>query len=183
MTNIITKELKHKLFLLESVDLEEVIRQLNKGEIPAAHLYHPDAGQLFEKFCRKIPVVVAAGGLVSNPAGEVLFIFRNGKWDLPKGKLEKKESVEEAAIREVEEETGIRKLKLGPLLNKTYHIFRRNGEYRLKETYWFSMSSTFTGKFRPQCEEGIEKVEWKKVSEIPLVLGNSYANIRTLFAN
>ncbi|WP_461534311.1 NUDIX hydrolase [Sinomicrobium sp.] len=169
--------------MLESVNLEEVIRQLNKGEISEAHLYCPEVDQLLEKFCRKIPVVVAAGGLVTNPTGEVLFIFRNGKWDLPKGKLEKKESAEKAAIREVEEETGIKKLELGPLLNKTYHIFKRNGEYKLKETYWFSMSSSFSGKFRPQNEEGIEKVAWKKVSEIPQILENSYANIRSLFVN
>ncbi|MBC9796077.1 NUDIX hydrolase [Sinomicrobium weinanense] len=183
LTNILTKEVKHKLFLLESVSIEEVIKQLNKGEMQSAHLYYPKEGQLIKKLSEKIPLVVAAGGLVTNAENEVLFIYRNGKWDLPKGKLEKKESIEEAALREVEEETGVRKLKLGPLLQKTYHIFKRNGTYKLKETHWFSMTSTYKGKFQAQYEEGIEKVEWKKPAEIPEALQNSYANIKVLFHN
>ncbi|UGU14972.1 NUDIX domain-containing protein [Sinomicrobium kalidii] len=183
LTNILTKEVKHKLFLLESVRMEEVIRQLTKGEIECAHLYDPEAGQLLKKFQEKMPLVVAAGGLVTNEAKEVLFIYRNGKWDLPKGKLEKKESIEEAALREVEEETGVKKLKLGPLLQKTYHIFKRNGTYKLKETHWYGMTSTYKGKLKAQCEEGIEKAEWMKPDEIPEALRNSYANIKVLFAN
>ncbi|MGS2739131.1 NUDIX hydrolase [Sinomicrobium sp. M5D2P17] len=182
LTNILTKEVKHKSFLLESVSIEEVIRQLNKGEMESAHLYYPQEEQLLQKLLEKLPLVVAAGGLVTNAKNEVLFIYRNGKWDLPKGKLEKKESIEEAAIREVEEETGIKKLKLGPLLQKTYHIFKRNGVYKLKETYWYAMSSTFTGKFKAQCEEGIEKVEWKSPEEVSEALQNSYANIKSLFS-
>lgn len=183
LTNILTKEVNHKLFLLESVSIEEVIKQLHKGKLKSAHLYYPEEDQLLKKLCEKMPLVVAAGGLVTNAEKEVLFIYRNGKWDLPKGKLEKKESIEEAAVREVEEETGIQKLKLGPLLQKTYHIFKRNGTYKLKETHWYSMTSTYKGKFRAQCEEGIEKVEWKKPAEIPEALQNSYANIKVLFAN
>ncbi|SFW73521.1 NUDIX domain-containing protein [Sinomicrobium oceani] len=181
LTNVLTKEGKHKLFLLDSVSIEEVIRQFQKGEMTCAHLYDPEKERLLSKFKEKLPLVVAAGGLVTNPDNKVLFIYRNGKWDLPKGKLEKKESIEEAALREVEEETGIKKLRMGTFLQKTYHIFKRNGVYKLKETHWYTMSSTFNGRFKAQCEEGIEKVEWKTSEEVAEALQNSYANIRSLF--
>ena len=112
---------------------------------------------------------------------EVLFIFRNKKWDLPKGGIEKGEEIEDTAIREVEEETAVKGLKIIRKLPKTYHIFKRNGRYKLKITHWFEMTSTFSGELIPQAEEGIEKVAWLNPEQIQEALKNSYENIKLLF--
>jgi 8-oxo-dGTP pyrophosphatase MutT (NUDIX family) len=119
--------------------------------------------------------------LVYNKKGEVLFIFRNGKWDLPKGGTNKGEEIEDTAMREVEEETGVGKLKVTKKLQKTYHVFKRNGKYRLKITHWFEMTSDYDGTLVGQAEEGIEKVAWLNPVQIKEALKNSYENIKLLF--
>ena len=123
----------------------------------------------------------AGGGLVYNQNREVLFIFRNGKWDLPKGGLIKGEIIEDCSIREVIEETGVQDLVITNKLQKTYHVFKRNGVYRLKITHWYEMTTTFQGTPVPQENEGIEKVAWLKPDEIKQALENSYENIKLLF--
>jgi len=129
----------------------------------------------------KIKVNNAGGGLVYNKKGEVLFIFRGGKWDLPKGGMNKNEAIENTAIREVEEETGVNGLRITNKLQKTYHIFKRNGKYRLKITEWFEMHTEFEGTPVGQIEEGIEKVAWLNPDQIEEALKNSYENIKLLF--
>ena len=89
--------------------------------------------------------------------------------------------MENAAIREVEEETGVSGLKITEKLQKTYHVFKRNGVFKLKITYWFKMQTNFTGVTCPQEKEGISKAVWIKPSEIEATLGNSYENIKLLF--
>ena len=103
------------------------------------------------------PKIVAAGGRVINDKNEILFIFRNKKWDLPKGKVEKNENISQTAIREVKEETGIKNLMIVKPLDKTYHIFKRAKKTYLKETYWFEMKSNHDKKFSPQISEGITR--------------------------
>jgi len=180
LTNKITKEEDHNLFLLETIDIEEIIKQFTAGKIKRAHLYHKNEKELLPLFKKKLPLVIAAGGLVVNQEDKILFIYRNGKWDLAKGKLDKGESIENAAIREVEEETGVKKIKLGKLLEITYHVFKRNGVYKLKETHWFLMKTSYKGKLIPQHEEGIEIVDWKAASEVSEALKNSYHNIKSV---
>ena len=136
---------------------------------------------MIKKLKEKIPVSKAGGGLVYNKNNEVLFIFRNGKWDLPKGGTEKGEEIQFTALREVEEETGVNKLIIRDKLQKTYHIFKRNGKYKLKITHWFEMYSNFEGIPNPQLEEGIEKVAWLNPEQIKEALLNSYENIKLLF--
>ena len=106
---------------------------------------------------------------------------RNDKWDLPKGKAEKNEQLPQTALREVIEETGIKEVSIKKPLDVTYHIFKRNSEYRLKVTYWFEMFSEYEGKFNPQLDEGITDVKWIKKDELEDVKTNSYPNIRLLF--
>jgi 8-oxo-dGTP pyrophosphatase MutT (NUDIX family) len=181
LTNHVAKETDFKLFLLESVDIEQLIIKMFNNKILKAYLYYPDEKEILKKVKEKIPVKKAGGGLVFNQKREVLFIFRNGKWDLPKGGCDKGEEIEDCSIREVEEETGVGNLKITKKLQKTYHIFKRNGIYRLKITHWFEMTSTFEGIPIPQENEGIEKVAWLNPEEIKQALKNSYENIKLLF--
>lgn len=181
LTNEVAKETDFQLFLLESVDIEQLIIKMFNNKISKAYLYYPDEKEILKKVKEKIPVKKAGGGLVYNKNGDVLFIFRNGKWDLPKGGTEKGEEIEETSLREVEEETGVTGLKITRKLQKTYHVFKRNGTYRLKITHWFEMTTNFEGTPIPQANEGIEKVAWLNPSEIKQALNNSYENIKLLF--
>lgn len=181
LTNEIIKETDFQMFLLESVDIKQLISKMFHNKVAKAYLYHADEKEILKVLKSKIPVQKAGGGLVYNSSGDVLFILRNGKWDLPKGGTEKGEEIEETSIREVEEETAVTGLKITKRLQKTYHIFKRNGEYRLKITHWFEMHTDFQGELQGQLEEGIEKVEWITPSRIDEVLGNSYENIKLLF--
>lgn len=181
LTNEVAKETDFQLFLLESVDIEQLIIKMFNNKISKAYLYYPDEKEILKKVKEKIPVKKAGGGLVYNKNGDVLFIFRNGKWDLPKGGTERGEEIEETSLREVEEETGVTGLKITRKLQKTYHVFKRNGTYRLKITHWFEMTTNFEGTPIPQANEGIEKVAWLNPSEIKQALNNSYENIKLLF--
>ncbi len=181
LTNEIAKETDFQLFLLESIDIEQLIIKMFNNKISKAYLYYPDEKEILKKLKEQIPVRKAGGGLVYNKKGEVLFILRNGKWDLPKGGIEKEEEIEHTALREVEEETGVNKLQITKKLQKTYHIFKRNGKYRLKITHWYEMTTTFDGIPVPQENEGIEKVAWLNPEQIKEALKNSYENIKLLF--
>src|SRR5690606_22543220 len=181
LTSKLKKETDFKYYLLDTVDVQKLITQYFAGKVNQAHLYHEDEEVLLKTFKDRITVNKAGGGLVENELGQVLFIFRNGKWDLPKGGIEKNETIEETAIREVEEETGCENLKILEKLEKTYHIFKRNGEYRLKITFWFLMKTSYKGELRGQLSEGIEKVIWVDRKDIPALLENSYQNIKLLF--
>ncbi|MBC3757370.1 NUDIX domain-containing protein [Hyunsoonleella sp. SJ7] len=170
-----------KNYRLNRVVLSRVIRKMNaSNSIAEVCLVHKNEKKLLKKFLKKLPNVEAGGGKVYNDKGKILFIFRNGKWDLPKGKIEKKEGIEEAAIREVEEETGVEGLKIVKPLETTYHIFKRNGRYKIKVTYWFEMKTSYDGELSPEKKEGITKAKWLGKKKTKKALENSYANIRAL---
>ena len=111
----------------------------------------------------------------------MLFIYRFNKWDFPKGKLEKGESISACAVREVEEECGITNLQIVEPLETTYHIYQEKGKTILKTTYWFLMYSDYAEKLTPQLDEGIEQVVFKNEEEVRLALENTYENIKLLF--
>ncbi|MBB1139259.1 NUDIX hydrolase [Myroides sp. WP-1] len=180
LTDKIEKETDFQLFLLDSVDIDKIIIKYFQNKIDKAFLYHPDEKAMMKKLKEKIPVQKAGGGVVYNEEGKVLFIKRNGKWDLPKGGIEKYEEIEETAVREVEEETGVRQLKVTKKLPKTYHVFKRNGKYRLKITSWFEMTTAYQGELKGQIEEGIEEVVWFDKAQIKEAMANSYENIKLL---
>lgn len=181
LTNEIHRETDFQLFLLDGIDINQLISKMFQNKISKAYLYHPDEKEIMKFLKTKIPVQKAGGGLVYNPKGEVLFIFRNGKWDLPKGGIEKGEEIDYTALREVEEETGCQKLLISRKLQKTYHIFKRNDKYKLKITHWFEMTSTYDGPLTAQADEGIEKVVWLNPVQVREALKNSYENIKLLF--
>lgn len=180
LTTVVCKETDFKNYLLKSVKIGKVIKDLNKSSIKEVRLIGKNEDKLLKKFLKKLPKVIAGGGKVYNDKGDILFIFRNGKWDLPKGKIDGKETIEAAALREVEEETGVKDLKIVKPLETTYHIFKRNGRHRIKITKWFEMHSSYTGELVPEEIEGITKVEWLNAEQIQKALENSYANIKEL---
>jgi 8-oxo-dGTP pyrophosphatase MutT (NUDIX family) len=145
------------------------------------NLYHKNNEKLERFLLEKLPVVEAAGGLVYNNKREILFIRRNSKWDLPKGKIEKNESHEFAAVREVEEETGVNDLVIRRFIMKTYHVFKRNDTFKLKVTYWYEMYTEYDGALVPQESEDIKKVKWKNFGKSQKALLDSYENIKLLF--
>lgn len=165
--------------------LSKVIIQLEaKTAIPISIcLYGKDPKVIWKDFCSRYKLIEAAGGLVKNEKDEMLFIFRRGKWDLPKGKLEKGESIEECGMREVEEECGIRKLKIINPLPSTYHTYILNGKSVLKRSYWFEMTAPGNQVLTPQLEEDITEIRWVNKSEMATVLKNSFSSIREVIAN
>ncbi|GAA4936656.1 NUDIX domain-containing protein [Algibacter agarivorans] len=180
LTTVVEKETNFKNYLLSTANIVKIIRKLNTSAISEARLIHKNEDKLLKKFLKKLPNVIAGGGKVYNDNGEILFIYRNDKWDLPKGKTEGKETIEETALREVSEETGVAGLQITKPLETTYHIFKRNGRYKIKITYWFEMKTSFNGNLYAQEEEGITKVEWLNNGQVEKALGNSYANIKSL---
>ncbi len=172
-----------KIILAETDFAETVlpiILLLEKGKIHKVEFHTDDAALLFEKLkaCYD-KFIVAAGGLVKNKKGELLLIFRNGKWDLPKGKIEKDETYSEGALREVQEETGLKKLKLLLEFQRTYHTYIQNEKRILKETVWYLMQAEDKST-TPQLEEGITKTEWIAAADAAKVFTNTYKNILLL---
>ncbi len=172
---------KYTSFPLKTVRLKKVIRKILKGKLIYVNLYHPDETKLLKFLLKKMKVVKAAGGMVKNQHDDILFIYRNHRWDLPKGKTEKKESIQDAAIREVEEETGVEGLQITRFITRTYHVFKRKGKLKLKETHWFEMYTEYDGELIPEHSEGIKKAKWKNFEKSQKALKKSYANIKMLF--
>ncbi|MFQ3369034.1 MAG: 8-oxo-dGTP pyrophosphatase MutT (NUDIX family) [Flavobacteriaceae bacterium] len=181
LTDVVQEESDIVVLSLKNLKFKKVIKVLNKKNIKSVHLFHKNRDKLLKHFFKLIPTVIAAGGKILNSKSDTLFIYRNDKWDLPKGKAEKNEQLSETAIREVIEETGIKGISITKPLDITYHIFKRNEEYRLKITYWFEMFSDYEGEFIPQLNEGISDVKWIKIEDLDNIKNNSYPNIKLLF--
>jgi 8-oxo-dGTP pyrophosphatase MutT (NUDIX family) len=180
ITSSLKKENSFPVHNFKDVVIVEIIDQLKTNKINGINLYSSDLENDWKSFLSHLDVIPAAGGLVLNPKKEVLFIYRNNVWDLPKGWIEKNESIETAAIREVEEECGIFNISITQKLMTTYHIYFQNG-IKLKETHWFLMTSDYHKKLVPQIEEGITKVLFKNEAETNEALKNTYANIKLVY--
>jgi 8-oxo-dGTP pyrophosphatase MutT (NUDIX family) len=168
------------LLFIKYTSVAQIIKALKSSKNRKVFLYHKDIDKLWKSFKKKFPVVEAAGGLVERTDHKLLFIFRNNKWDLPKGGVEKKELIIEAAQREVVEETGVSDLIVQKQLSETFHIFKKGKRFRLKKTYWFKMSTSYMGKTKPQTEEGIKKTEWVSKEKIDEILNDAFENIRII---
>ena len=169
---------KTNTFLLISIEQKEILRKLRKHK--KINLFHSRKSELLKIFKSKVKVIFASGGIVENSKKQILFIYRKGKWDLPKGKAEKNETIRETALREVTEETGISRLRIRKFYTNTFHLVRNNGSYFLKETSWFLMYSDFEGKLIPQSEEGIKSVKWKNLNQLKKIKEKTFRNIKII---
>jgi 8-oxo-dGTP pyrophosphatase MutT (NUDIX family) len=157
--------------------INTMIYEMQQDSYDTGVFVHEDIQAVLDAFQTKFTVIRAAGGFVYTSNKEVLLIFRRGKWDLPKGKLDENESLAECALREVKEETGVADLSLKQPLITTYHTYHQDNQHILKETHWFLMNSKDQA-LKPQVEEDIEKCEWVPFPELDTRLSGTYALIR-----
>lgn len=163
-------------------DLEEIIDIYSKlTTIKSLFLFHYDIDHLREDFRKCFYSIDAAGGVVRNSKNEFLFIYRRDKWDLPKGKVDKDENYQQAALREVMEETGLKNLQIKKPLLSTYHTYPYKKGLALKKTYWFEMEHSGREIAVPETEEDITEVRWFKAEDLHIPLADTYALIKDIF--
>lgn len=157
--------------------VNSMIHEMQVDKVHAGVFLHDNLEELKKSFWKKFVVIQAAGGLVFDEQENMLFMFRRGRWDLPKGKLEPGESTEECAVREVEEETGLKNVFLQDFLVTTYHTYHENGKYILKESHWYAMRASGKQHLAPQFEEDITEVKWVKKEDLPVIIENTFPSI------
>ena len=153
---------------IDELDIHTVktmIHEMQEPEVHAGVFLNADLEALKKEFWKKFKIVKAAGGLVLNEENKILMIFRRGKWDLPKGKLDKGETLEQCAVREVEEETGLTNITLQSPLVITYHTYHEGSKFVLKESYWYNMKVSGIQNLTPQTEEDISAIKWATFTE------------------
>lgn len=156
-------------------NFEELIESNGKNEPVIVNF--PTLKVMEKIIKKKYRIVEAGGGIVINKNKEVLFIFRRGKWDLPKGKLEKHEKIKKGAVREVEEECGITNPVVREHLITTMHKFKNKGKECLKKTYWYIMDYEGDEELVPQLEEDITKAKWMSEEKFNKVFKNTFPSI------
>lgn len=162
---------------LDPHTVKSMVHEMQQEKIHAGVFLHPDLGVLQQAFFKKFTVQQAAGGLVINENNEWLLIFRRGKWDLPKGKLEKREKLEDCAVREAEEETGLKNITLQKPLGITWHTYHEGTRFILKESHWYLMTVSGDQQLVPQTEEEIEEVRWVNPNTLDEYLGLTYPSV------
>jgi len=182
ITNIKTSEYFDSI--PDSTSLASIFKLFAKNKENELILTHKNPARLFSVFQDAFIKLPAAGGVVKRN-GELMFIHRKGKWDLPKGKIDPGELPEQAALREVKEECGISGHQIAKKLPSTYHIYKSTyknsrGEYIFKETNWFEMNYEGDDSGSPETAEGITKIKWFKPAELQKVLSDTYANLKQI---
>ncbi len=137
-----------------------------------------DAEKMFRHLKKHFNYVEAAGGVVRNRKNELLFIRRWDIWDLPKGKVNKKEDIETCALRETEEETGVSELRITGTLPSNFHFYFYKEKLFLKKTFWYLMDTSYAGALKPQLEEDITEVKWLDMSQCHLAFEETYRSLR-----
>ncbi len=172
-------EQKEKIQQLEfqDFDLQTFYEKLKNGSKKSYLFLTKNPKETFKKLKKNCEIIKAAGGLVESANGNYLFIFRNKKWDLPKGKLELGEKMKETAVREVEEECGIKVLNREDKLCKTYHVYQNGSKMVIKKTNWYKMTVKGEPKLVPQKEEGIEEAVWLDKNHLMPVVKNTFPSI------
>ncbi|RZK50228.1 MAG: NUDIX domain-containing protein [Pedobacter sp.] len=166
---------------LQNFDFLTFYAKIKKGSPQVYELRCPKAKKMLKKIKKQCHTIKAGGGLVYNTKGEILIIYRNQKWDLPKGKIEEGEKLKHTAVREVEEECGVKITTRNHLICKTFHVYEHHHEVCLKQTNWYHMEVQTPTQLLPQTEEGIEKVEWVHPNDLKHVINNTYPSILEVF--
>jgi len=179
LTDDVNMLLKKDHFLWKEVREQNRLEKLLSMKHTEVYLFDKDLQAMWKEFKEYFKIIEASGGIVKNESGEILFIFRNGIWDLPKGKIEINESREEAGLREVEEECGFTSLSLGKFIGTTYHLYDEKESQVLKVSYWYEMTSS-QKDLTPQLEEGITALKWVGKADQLEILNNTYPNILRL---
>ena len=154
--------------------IKTMIHEMQLAKVHAGVFLHPDFEELKKAFFKKFTEIIAGGGVVANENDEILLIFRKGSWDLPKGKLDKGETIPDCALREVSEETGLKDVKAGELLMITYHTYHEGTKFILKASHWYAMEISGIHETVPQEEEGITAIKWVKPESIPGYYDKAY---------
>lgn len=162
--------------------INSLLHEIVKPAFHAGILLDKDLDKLKKAFFKHFTIVTAAGGLVENEKGEVLLIFRRGKWDLPKGKLDPGETIEQCAVREVEEETGLQRIELKKQLTITYHTYAEFGKQILKDSHWYRMKVKGHQAIVPQTEEDISELKWVLKKDLPQYLNNTFLSVKDVLA-
>lgn len=182
--DVLIDHCEHKVEIKNRKELNLFLKQyFTKNYQKDVLIFGYETEILFSDFCSAFVYLEAAGGIVENNKDEILFIKRMGVWDFPKGKIEKKETPIEAALREVEEETGAENLRIIKSLKSTYHLYPFKKSTILKKTWWFEMQTDFKGELIPQENENIELAEWHNKEDVTELLNKSYRSLRDGFAN
>ncbi len=188
LCDAIDKQLSNILHHPDAVYVDEVsgpaikslLHEIKKEEFHAGVLLHNDLEALKKLFFKHFTIIEAAGGIVQNSKKELLFILRLGKWDLPKGKMEKGEKEDACALREVEEETGVSGLKLKKKVGETYHTYDEFGKHILKISHWYYITCPASQQLKPQTEEHITEVKWIATKNIKEPVANTYPSIKDI---
>jgi len=171
---------KYRLFY-KYHDIDELYAKISafirNNEISSLNIYSYKINSLWNAFRAYFENRIASGGLLYNDNEELLFIRRRSKWDIPKGHLSENESVRECAVREIEEETGLIAGEAMLILNPTYHIYKKDEKWVLKETHWYVFNDTGEGKAAPQVSEDITEVRWFSREEIKYVHQNTWPSV------
>jgi 8-oxo-dGTP pyrophosphatase MutT (NUDIX family) len=162
---------------LSAPAINSLLNEIGKQQFHAGIIYDKDFEKLKEDFFRHFTIIKAGGGLVKNKNGKILLILRRGKWDLPKGKLDDNETIEECAKREVQEETGLQEIKVIRPIEITYHTYVQFGKHILKESHWYVMKATVDEKLIPQTEEDITEIIWASKEDLKKYIPNTFPTI------
>ena len=174
---------KETAFVVDPLRWDNIISDIENGRFKkkALVISSVDIKKHWQMFLSYFNIIKAAGGIVELQNEKTLWIFRNGKWDIPKGKREKKENYRYAAKREIIEETGIREIELQEKIIDTYHTYKLKGKRNLKKTRWYRATSKEEYELIPQIKEGITKVKWVKPNKTEKCLSNTYSSINDVY--
>lgn len=161
-------------------DLSEVFLRFEKSYYQTLNIYGKPNEELLNAFLQLFVIINAAGGIITNVNQEILLIYRHLRWDLPKGKCEANETIEETAIREVKEECGLDELQIIRKLSPTFHSYYLKGRRIMKKTHWYEMRYNGSKSPIPQLEEDITEIKWFNHSGIYHAMQNTYPSIKML---
>ena len=166
---------------LSAPGINSIIHEMKMQKVHAGVYFYEELTKLKKAFWKKFVIIQAAGGLVYNDQDQLLIMKRKGRWDLPKGKLDEGETLESCAVREVREETGLKKVTLKDFLTTTYHTYDESGKHILKESHWYKMHAPGDQTLHPQTDEQITEVKWVYPEAIPPLVKETFSSIVDVF--